>query len=176
MDKQTRIGLGGAALFTVAGIAAPILTWWVSGPIMIACAAVAVWGFWPFVESANVSPFHSKISLREAAAKLYAELRGTDVGRLMEGPPGASADNILDSAAHHVLQYAPLEVKRPPSTKWEPLPEEEKGKGRLMSRDGASALSYIESHGIRYTEPRLRRRDLMRLIREYKAEARPDRK
>jgi hypothetical protein len=49
MDQSTRIGLGGTALFAMAGIGAPILTWWVSGPIMIACAVVAVWGFRPVV-------------------------------------------------------------------------------------------------------------------------------
>jgi hypothetical protein len=47
MDTPTRIGLGGSALFTLAGLGAPIFTWWVSGPIMALCAAVAAWGFWP---------------------------------------------------------------------------------------------------------------------------------
>jgi hypothetical protein len=47
MDISTRIGLGGTALFTLAGVGAPIFTWWVSGPIMAVCALVAGWGFWP---------------------------------------------------------------------------------------------------------------------------------
>lgn len=53
MDIPTRIGLGGTALFTLAGVGAPIVSWWVSGPIMVACAVVAAWGFWPLV-SANI--------------------------------------------------------------------------------------------------------------------------
>jgi hypothetical protein len=50
MDIPTRIGLGGTALFTLAGVGAPIFTWWVSGPIMAVCAVVAGWGFWPVVK------------------------------------------------------------------------------------------------------------------------------
>ena len=47
LDTPTRIGLGGSALFTLAGLLSPLLGWWISGPIMGACAIVAVWGFWP---------------------------------------------------------------------------------------------------------------------------------
>src|ERR1700730_16121529 len=49
MDFPTRVGLGGAALFTLAGISAPIFGWWVSGPIMAVCTAIATWGLWPIV-------------------------------------------------------------------------------------------------------------------------------
>jgi hypothetical protein len=53
MDSSTRIGLGGTALFTLAGVGAPLLTWWVSGPIMLLCALVAVWGLWPAMADAK---------------------------------------------------------------------------------------------------------------------------
>jgi hypothetical protein len=49
MDTGIRVGLGGTALFTLAGVGAPILTWWVSGPIMAVCVGVAGWGFWPLL-------------------------------------------------------------------------------------------------------------------------------
>jgi hypothetical protein len=49
LDTPTRIGLGGAALFTLAGLAFPLLGWWISGAIMAACAIVASWGFWPLL-------------------------------------------------------------------------------------------------------------------------------
>jgi hypothetical protein len=52
MEIQTRIGIGGAAVFTVAGFAAPIVSWWVATPIMVACLGVAGWGFWPVVSEA----------------------------------------------------------------------------------------------------------------------------
>jgi hypothetical protein len=49
METQTRIGLGGTSLGTVAGMAQPLFGWWVSGPIMIVCTVVAVWGFLPAI-------------------------------------------------------------------------------------------------------------------------------
>jgi hypothetical protein len=47
MDIPTRVGLGGTALFTLAGVSAPVVSWWVSAPIMALCTSVALWGFWP---------------------------------------------------------------------------------------------------------------------------------
>jgi hypothetical protein len=52
MDSPTRIGLGGGALFALAGLVTPIVGWWCSGPIMAVCALVAVWGFWPLIHEA----------------------------------------------------------------------------------------------------------------------------
>jgi hypothetical protein len=49
MENQTRIGLGGTALGTLAAFGQPFFGWYVSGPIMLVCAAVAVWGFWPII-------------------------------------------------------------------------------------------------------------------------------
>jgi hypothetical protein len=49
MEILTRVGLGGTALFTVAGFVQPLFGWWVSGPLLLICAVVAVWGFWPIV-------------------------------------------------------------------------------------------------------------------------------
>lgn len=49
LDRPTRIGLGGTAMFTLAGLSAPLLGWQVSAPVMVICAIVAGWGFWPLV-------------------------------------------------------------------------------------------------------------------------------
>lgn len=49
MDKQTQIGIGAAAMLTLAGIGAPLLPWWVSTPIMAVCAVVAIWGLGPLI-------------------------------------------------------------------------------------------------------------------------------
>jgi hypothetical protein len=51
MDVPTRVGMGGTALFTLAGLSAPLFSWWVSAPIMASCAGVALWGFWPALVS-----------------------------------------------------------------------------------------------------------------------------
>jgi len=47
MDIPTRVGLGGTALFTLAGLSQPLFGWWVAGPVMAVCTVVAGWGFWP---------------------------------------------------------------------------------------------------------------------------------
>jgi hypothetical protein len=108
--------------------------------------------------------FDCTISLNEAARKLYEEMRGTDVGRLIEGH--ASAPNIFDNAAGHILEHVPLEVKWPPSTKWETLTKSEAS--QLMPCNDATGLRKILADEPICTEVRLRRKDLRRLIREYK--------
>jgi hypothetical protein len=164
IDDPTKIGIGAMALGILATFAEPILTWSVSGPIMLVCAVVAVWGFSPLLRRPLFSRFGRTISLRDAAAKLYGEMRGTDIGRLMEGHSGAP--NILDNAANHILEHVTLEVKRPPSTKWETLPRAEAS--QLMACDDATGLRPILVNEAIYAEPRLRRKDLRRLIREFK--------
>jgi hypothetical protein len=83
MEMETRIGLGGTALGTLAGFGQPLLGWWVSGPIMGICAVVAAWGFWPIIaphfKSGRAIP--ARISLltliSEAAAKGWIFNRDT---------------------------------------------------------------------------------------------------
>lgn len=49
LDTSARIGLGGTALFTLAGLGVPLFGWEILGPIMAVCALVAMWGFWPLL-------------------------------------------------------------------------------------------------------------------------------
>jgi len=107
---------------------------------------------------------YGTISLKDAAIKLHEELRGTD--KFFEGKPGAGPDDILDRAANYILQSMTIEVKKPPSTKWEPLPQSEVEK--LMVGGGGTVLTDIDSDVVRYTEPRLKQKDLNRLIRKEK--------
>jgi hypothetical protein len=160
------IGPGGTALFALAGIAAPEVSWSVSAPITAACAAVAIFGFWPAIRHGSIS-LSRKISLRDAALRLYEECRGTSIGRSMEDGTGCQED-VLDRAGQHILLSLPLEVKRPPSTKWEPL--DPLSVGRLMVCGGAMGLKFHGSSSVAYPEVRLmRRRDLARLIGEHNA-------
>jgi hypothetical protein len=119
----------------------------------------------------ELNPFDRTIPLRDATIKFYEELRGTDIGRMFDRHSGATADEILDGVAAHILEYVPLQVKRPPSTKWELLAQGENNK--LMARGGATGLGYIESNNVKYPEARLKRRDLISLIRQYKDDAKP---
>jgi hypothetical protein len=159
------------ALGILAGFAAPLLTWWVSGPIMAVCAVVAAWGFWPLIRKPRFDFFDRNISLRDAATRLYEAVRGTDIGREFERRPEATEDEVLDRAALHIIEHVPIEAKHPPSTRWEPLSVAERNK--LMPRGGATGLGSIEGDDVIYTEPRLQRKDLWPLIRDYKASARP---
>jgi hypothetical protein len=119
--------------------------------------------------SAVPNPFARKISLRDAASRLYTKFRGTTIGGLMEGPSGTTPDGILDYAASHILHHLPVEVKRPPSTKWEPL--DPLAVGGLTVSGGATGLRFVGSNDVIFTEPRLKRKDLERLIREYEPQA-----
>ncbi len=109
-----------------------------------------------------------RISLREAAERLYTEFRGTTVGSLMEGSVGTAPDGILDNAAAHILHRAPVEVKRSPSTKWERL--DPLAAGGLMECNGATGVKIVWRRDIAYPEARLKLRDLKRLIQQYRAE------
>jgi hypothetical protein len=145
------------------------LAWWgglaLMGLGILYLLIKAVWIAYPspWIASRNVS-------LRDAATKLYEAVRGTDIGRDFERR-GAAEDEILDRAALHIFEHLPVEAKRPPSTKWELLtPAEKNG---LMPRAGATRLGSLEGNDLIYTEPRLQRKDLWPLIRDYKAGARP---
>jgi hypothetical protein len=88
-------------LFALAGIAAPVVSRSLSAPIAAACAAVAIWGIWPAIGHGSIS-LRRKISLRDAALRLYEECRGTSIGRSME--EGAECqEDVLDRAGQHIL-------------------------------------------------------------------------
>jgi hypothetical protein len=84
MEIQTRFGLGGTAFFTVAGSVQPLFGWWVSGPLMVICAMVAVWGFWPIVSNFRWPWKTADISLFDAVKEAYGSTRGTSVSEMAE--------------------------------------------------------------------------------------------
>jgi hypothetical protein len=88
----------------------------------------------------------------------------------MEQPSGTTPDGILDNAAAHIFQRLQVEVKHPPSTKWEPL--NPLAIGGLAACGGGTGLRFVGHNDVDFPEVRLNVRDLNRLIREYKAEAR----
>jgi hypothetical protein len=94
MDIPTRIGLGGSALFTLAGLIGPIIGWWIAGPIMFACALVAAWGFWPLLQSnprtywpANRIPLHVAATRAYEAAERAGVLDRTISPAAKHSPP-----------------------------------------------------------------------------------------
>ena len=88
MDTQTQIGIGAAAMLTLAGIAAPIVSWWISAPIMALCVVAAAWGFWPLLPIP--SPTSRRLLIEDAARIAYeaAEQAGvTDIFTSAEQTP-----------------------------------------------------------------------------------------
>jgi hypothetical protein len=55
----------------------------------------------------HLNPFNQTISLRDAANRLYDELRGTDVGESFDSHSAATSDEILDGVAHHIMEHVP---------------------------------------------------------------------
>jgi hypothetical protein len=140
MDNQTKIGIGATAVFALAGIAALALnSWWASGLIMVLCAVVAAWCFWPLVKAGGWSVGY--IPLGEAAAKLYGQTRNSGVASFAEGTGLGTPDDILDwygywMASHGVRIFG----RRNPSPNRELVPKGEIGK-RLHFGKGATLLT-----------------------------------
>src|SRR4051812_11256604 len=87
MGNEGRIGIGSTALFTLAGVGAPLLTWQVSGPLMVATGLVAIWGFVPAVQnifSGNDDAGPGEDMRTVATPPPFQESRNSSV--LMEAP------------------------------------------------------------------------------------------
>lgn len=175
MDAQTRIGLGGTALFTLAGIFAPVLTWWVSGPIMLLCACFAMWGLWPIAKRLELGlslwPF-GRVPIQDAAQQLYEAAEKADALKYLIAE-GASPLYKLETFKYVMMvdDEAVLIGEKPPSRRALPIPHEEL-RGSLMPVEGTSQLNYPVPLGkIAYSNVTIGRRDLRRIKRRWPSEA-----
>lgn len=141
------------------------LAWW-GGLIFVAAGICYLIIRWARTRSL-LQPFDRTVSLSEGARLLYEEMRGTPVGSLLEGHSGAPS--VLDNAANHILQHMPITTKRPPSTRRESLSQEETR--RMVSMDEATAVAPAGWGQPVYAEPRLRKKDLARLIQRYRKDS-----
>jgi hypothetical protein len=85
-------------------------------PISLFCLAAALLA-WPLITRvfhACWTKRRSLIPLNEAAAQIYGDLRGTNLGRFTEGHTG-SADEILDNAGMQILHNGLHPVPKTPS-------------------------------------------------------------
>jgi hypothetical protein len=111
---------------------------------------------------------HRFVALHEAAAKIYGEIRGTDLARFTEGLTD-TPNQILDSIGNQILHNVPVQVRRAPSPKWELFP---KSKITQMGAcDGATGIKYWGDNQPFYIDPKVSRGDLRRLIRHLKKDA-----
>jgi hypothetical protein len=111
---------------------------------------------------------HQFVPLREAAAKIYGDLRGTDLGRFTEGHTG-EADEILDNVGMQILHNAPVYVRRAPSPKWELFPVSELNKMGVCN--GATGIRYWGEDRVLFSDPKVSRRNLRRVSKSLRQNA-----
>jgi hypothetical protein len=115
------------------------------------------------VSGSEASEIWGRISLRDAAINVHEELRDID-GFFNQGK---TPDEKLDHVALYILQAMPIEVKKPPATKWELLSDEEAN--QLMPGGGATWLGDdFNNEATRIVEARVKRKDVDRVISELK--------
>jgi hypothetical protein len=107
--------------------------------------------------------FSRYLSLKDAAIKFYTTLRHTNTGRQLTGK---TPERTLEHVASLIIQSIPVEVKKPPSTKWEKLPADEID--RLDVGAGGGVIRELVSETPVYLEARVKRCDLNRSIRSYR--------
>ena len=161
-------------MFTLAGLSSPIVTWWVSGPIMAACAAVAGWGFWPLVrEHVTLPGTLTMMPLHEAARRVYEAVEKAGVLDLTTSPSSAPETKLTHFKLLFVVEDdVELFGIKPPSTKSRLIPKNELH-GELYPADGdVSQLGHVASGGpdATYVNVTVRRSDVRRMIKKYLSE------
>ena len=166
MDKQTRFGIGAAAVFALASGVVPLVSWWVSGPIMALSAIVAIWGFWPLFASTSFGDVvHFRVPMRRAAQIAYERCEGTRLGefvaRMFKSP-----DERLSYFYHAFgVRRVPMFARQPPSRRARPIPLD--SHKSLVLMDGTNDLATITNQKRAvYTDTSIRRTDLWRTIRD----------
>ena len=136
---------------------------------LCAVASLAIL-FWPLLRHLwrKLRTQHNLIDLKDAAAQLYGELRGTDLGRFTEGHTG-TPDEILDNVGMQILHNAPVHVRRAPSPKWEIFPTSSLSKMGVCN--GATDIRYWGQDRAFYTDPKVSRRDVRRVAKHLKKNA-----
>jgi hypothetical protein len=142
--------------------------WVFPATLFVAAAAVLIWT--PAIHLFQAwRNRHSLIDLKDAAAQLYGELRGTELGRFTERLTD-TPNQILDSIGTQILHNATVMVRRHPSPKWEPFPHSELSKMGVCN--GATGIRYWGEERVFYSDPRVSRRDLRHVSNLTESESR----
>lgn len=138
-------------------------------PISLAVAALMLFFWVPIAATLRtLSRRYEPIPLHEAAAHIYGELRGTDLGRYSEGNTGTEGE-ILQNLGMQILHNADVYVRRPPSPNWELFPRDQLNKMGVC--EGATGIRYWGQDRDFYSDPRVLKRDLRRVIKHLKKNA-----
>jgi hypothetical protein len=157
VDQPTRIGIGATALGTFAGIGSPFLTWWVSGPVMGACALTALWGFWPIFDSVSLGHVALwRVPLRAAAQICFEKSEGTVAGDVIGAEYRDEDDRISFLYSGFVAHHIPLFGRVPPSRNARPIPEPAlrnmtivEGTNNLRRIAGQQQVEYLDCYMLR---------------------------
>jgi hypothetical protein len=170
MDIPTRIGLGGTALFTLAGLVGPIVGWWLSGSIMAGCALVAVWGFWPLAQkSSHIQAWPiGHVPLHVAARMVYEAAEKANHPVIKNSSISPESKLNYFKVSFMVDDETEIFGVKPPSTKSRPI--------RKADRRGLwpvlGEVSQLEDLGHpEYVDVTVRRKDLRRIINDVIAQA-----
>jgi hypothetical protein len=171
MDIPTRVGLGGTALFTVAGLSQPLFGWWISGPLMAPCGLVAGWGFWPLIED-NLPSFWN-VPFDDAARRVYEAAEKADALDVMVSSTSRAADK-LNSFKMLLLVDARVRLfgAEPPSTQSRLIPKEGLCRELYPSEKTPNALDHLipADHPPAFMNVTIPRTDLRRIIKIYLTE------
>jgi hypothetical protein len=138
-------------------------------PTSLVCAAAILFLWAPLQGLIRIAAhFRRPIPLNEAAALIYGELRGTDLGNFTEGHSGTT-NEILDNVGMQILHNAQVRVRRAPSPKWEIFPKSELR--RMGVCGGATGVRYWGRDEVYYSDPIVSKRDVARVTKHLKRNA-----
>lgn len=178
MDIPTRVGIGGTALFTVAGLSQPLFGWWVSGPVMAVCSIVAGWGFWPLIT--GLMPSFGGMPFDDASRRVYEAVEEAGQLDLMVSSTSTAKDKLWNFKMMILCEdTVRLFGAKPPSTKVRLIPIEDRHGSELYpSGKTPNAFDHLipADHPPAYLNVIVPRRDLRRMIKiclgEYAGQAR----
>jgi hypothetical protein len=174
VDPQTRVGsIGGGALFVMIGVGTPLLGWPIGGAIMLLCAGVAAWGFWPLFGSFSLGHMLLwRVPLSTAAQICYEKAEDTPIGRFVE----AEFTTEHDRLSYYVSSFSAYNVtmfgRQPPSRNARRIVEP--AARNLAMAEGTNDLMRIAGNGVReFRDVYLLRTDLWKHLQRLKRTRRP---
>jgi hypothetical protein len=174
LENQTRIGIGAGAVFTMTGVGAPLVSWWISAPVMAVSAFVAAWGLWPLFSSLSFGHLILwRVPLRTAAQICYERCEGTVAGHFFETEFRTEHDRLSILMYSFMGRGVPLFGRQPPSRIARTIPQP--AMRNLALVEGTSNLHRIAGSGAaEYLDVYLHRTDLWRHVRYLRNARRPE--
>jgi hypothetical protein len=165
VDPQTQVGIGSGALFVIVGVATPLFGWQIGGSLMAACAAVAVWGFWPLLGSYSMGHRSLwRVPVSMAAQICFEKAEGTPAGDIIGAEYRNEDERISFLYSSFVARHIPLFGRVPPSRIARQIPDP--ALRNLTLVEGTNNLQRIAGQGqTEYLDVYMLRTDLWKHIK-----------